>query len=278
MSNYLITGTSKGLGLCLVKELLKRPASSVGLIFATTRSAPTPALQKAIDESSGRVVNIIVDPTDLESLRAALPVVEKRLGDAGLDVLINNVGTGPFANGIKNMYASVLSGGKKKTVLTQEYTDYDHLPNRDNLADVFNVNVMSVQNVTTAFLPLLEKGERKKVVNMSTTVSSFAYQDVFVRLPAPAYKITKAALNMLTLQWGMEYRDKGFTIFGVSPGWCKTDMGGEGANLEPEQGAEAAMKVIDAAGKEEVGRMVNIRLEGFEDGPGDRYQGGVVPW
>ncbi|KAK7931810.1 NAD(P)-binding protein [Apiospora marii] len=251
MSNYLITGTSKGLGLCLVKELMKRPASSVGLIFATTRSAPTPALQKTIDESSGRVVNIVVDPTDIESVKAALPAVEKHLGGAGLDVLINNVGSGPFANGIKNM---------------------------DNLAEIFNINVMSVQNMTTVFLPLLERGQLKKVANISTTVSSFAYQDVFARLPAPAYKVTKAALNMLTLQWGMEYRDKGFTIFGVSPGWCKTDLGGEGANLEPEQGAEAAMKVIDAAGDEEIGRMINIRLEGYEDGPGDRYQGGAVPW
>lgn len=77
---------------------------------------------------------------------------------------------------------------------------------------------MSVQNVTTVFLPLLERGSLKKIVNMSTTVSSFAWQDVFAQLPAPAYKITKSALNMLTLQWGMEYRDKGFTIFGVSPG------------------------------------------------------------
>ncbi|KAK8069410.1 short chain dehydrogenase reductase [Apiospora phragmitis] len=251
MSNYMITGTSKGLGLCLVKELLKRPDSSVGLIFATTRSAPTPALQKTIDESSGRVVNIIFNPVDIESVKAALPAVENHHGGAGLDVLINNVGWGPFANGIKEM---------------------------DNLAEVFNVNVMSVQNVSTVFLPLLEKGKLKKVVNITTTVSSFAYQDLFARLPAPAYKVTKAALNMLTLQWGMEYRDKGFTIFGVSPGWLKTDLGGEGANLEPEQGAEATMKVIDMAGKEEIGRMVNIRLEGFEDGPGDRYQGGVVPW
>lgn len=89
---------------------------------------------------------------------------------------------------------------------------------RDNLAEIFNINVMSVQNVTTVFLPLLERSQLKKVANMSTTVSSFAYQDVFVGLPAPAYKVTKAALNMLTLQWGMEYRDKGFTIFGVSPG------------------------------------------------------------
>lgn len=104
MSNYLITGTSKGLGLYLVKELLKRPASSVGLIFATTRSAPTPALQKTIDESSGRVVNIIVNPVDLESVRAALSEVEKHLSGAGLDVLINNVGAGPYTYGMKNMY------------------------------------------------------------------------------------------------------------------------------------------------------------------------------
>lgn len=89
---------------------------------------------------------------------------------------------------------------------------------RDNLAEAFNVNVMSVQNMTTVFLPLLEKGKLKKVANISTTVSSFAYQDIFGRVPAPAYKVTKAALNMLTLQWGLEYRDKGFTIFGVSPG------------------------------------------------------------
>ena len=38
------------------------------------------------------------------------------------------------------------------------------------------------------------------------------------------------------------------------------------------------MKVIDAAGDKEIGRMINIRLEGYENGPGDRYLGGAVPW
>lgn len=107
MSNYLITGTSRGLGLCLVKELLKRPATSVGLIFTTTRSAPTPALQRTIDESAGRVVNVIVNPVDMESVKAALPAVEKHLNGAGLDVLINNVGVLPFSNGIKEMCVSL---------------------------------------------------------------------------------------------------------------------------------------------------------------------------
>ena len=36
--------------------------------------------------------------------------------------------------------------------------------------------------------------------------------------PAPAYKITKAALNMLTVQYALEYEKEGFNIFAVSPG------------------------------------------------------------
>jgi NAD(P)-dependent dehydrogenase (short-subunit alcohol dehydrogenase family) len=37
---------------------------------------------------------------------------------------------------------------------------------------------------------------------------------------APAYKITKAALSMLTYQYALEYEKEGFTIFQVSPGVC----------------------------------------------------------
>jgi NAD(P)-dependent dehydrogenase (short-subunit alcohol dehydrogenase family) len=35
---------------------------------------------------------------------------------------------------------------------------------------------------------------------------------------APAYKITKAALNMLTVQYALEYEKEGFIIFAISPG------------------------------------------------------------
>ncbi len=39
------------------------------------------------------------------------------------------------------------------------------------LADVFNVNVIGAQRMIAAFLPLLEKGEQKKVVNMYVLMS-----------------------------------------------------------------------------------------------------------
>lgn len=37
-------------------------------------------------------------------------------------------------------------------------------------------------------------------------------------LPGPAYKITKAALNMLTVQQALEYGDEGFTVLALCPG------------------------------------------------------------
>lgn len=37
-------------------------------------------------------------------------------------------------------------------------------------------------------------------------------------MPVPAYKVSKAALNMLTVQWAHEYKDQGFTFVTVSPG------------------------------------------------------------
>lgn len=39
-------------------------------------------------------------------------------------------------------------------------------------------------------------------------------------MPGPAYKITKAALNMLTAQYAHTYAKEGFVIFALSPGVC----------------------------------------------------------
>lgn len=36
--------------------------------------------------------------------------------------------------------------------------------------------------------------------------------------PSPAYKVSKAALNMLTVQYALSYAEQGFTIFAISPG------------------------------------------------------------
>jgi NAD(P)-dependent dehydrogenase (short-subunit alcohol dehydrogenase family) len=89
---------------------------------------------------------------------------------------------------------------------------------RTDLEPSFKTNVLSVQLVTSHFFPLLQKGSLKKIVNVSSTVGSFSMSRAFSFMPAPAYKITKAALNMLTYQYALTYAEEGFTIIAVSPG------------------------------------------------------------
>jgi hypothetical protein len=61
--------------------------------------------------------------------------------------------------------------------------------------------------------------------------------------------------------------------------WLRTDLGGKTADLSPEQGAIATMEKIMSAGKEESGKFLNIKNEGFENVQGaNYYDGELVPW
>jgi NAD(P)-dependent dehydrogenase (short-subunit alcohol dehydrogenase family) len=77
-----------------------------------------------------------------------------------------------------------------------------------------------VHYVTRTFLPLLRRAPTKKIINMSTTLASFALQPDFTWSPTPAYKISKAAMNMLTVQYAQELGKEGFTCVCLVPGVC----------------------------------------------------------
>lgn len=143
MSTWLITGTSRGIGLELVHQLAAEPVDKVKTVIAVTRDRKSTALQSIVDESKGRVVNVVItDITDEKTIHIVLPEIEKALSGAPLDVLINNAGVLPFdPDGIKSVTAKYL-------------------------IDAFRVNVGSTQAMTASLLPLLEKGATKKVINM----------------------------------------------------------------------------------------------------------------
>ncbi|GIK07630.1 hypothetical protein Aspvir_003296 [Aspergillus viridinutans] len=90
MSTYLITGTSRGLGLALVRHLANLPSSSVGTIFATSRSEH-PSLDE-LSQQSDRIQWVKCDVTDAASVQDAVRAVQGKLQGKGLDVLINNAG------------------------------------------------------------------------------------------------------------------------------------------------------------------------------------------
>ena len=141
MASYLITGASRGLGLELTKQLLDLPLSQVGKVFALSRSDSTP-LDNLIKKSPDRAFHIKASVDSTESVQAAARDVTAKLGSEGLDVLVNNAG--------------VMSSSPDGTKAIPP----------EQLADVFNVNVIGVHRVIAALLPLLQAGKQKKVINM----------------------------------------------------------------------------------------------------------------
>ncbi|KAF4186521.1 hypothetical protein CNMCM7927_005344 [Aspergillus lentulus] len=203
MSTYLITGASRGLGLALVRHLANLPSTSVGTIFATSRSEH-PSL-KELSQQSDRI--------------------------------------------------------------------------KDDLTETFHTNVTGTHNATRAFLPLLREGRKKLVVNISTTLGSMTLAPVYKGSPTPAYKITKAALNMLTVQYAQDYGSEGFTFLAVSPGWLQTEMGGSRADLPPATGAKAVLDIVQKATPSQNGKALNIHVPGWEENEGlNQYDGKEVPW
>ena len=245
MTSYLITGCSRGLGLELTKLL---SSQSDVIIFATARSL-TPALQSVVNSSNGRVHFIALDVTNGESLAAAVVEVTQKLGSGnGLDILINNAGIQILEkDGTKDMHA---------------------------LAETLNVNVIAVHKVSSAFLPLLFRGAQKKLLVVSSELGSITAAENFSASPPfPSYKISKTAVNMLTVQYAMELGPKGFTVFAVSPGWLRTDMGGSYANLEPVIGARQLIEIVQAATPADNGSFRQIYVEGWK-----LYDGRNIPW
>jgi NAD(P)-dependent dehydrogenase (short-subunit alcohol dehydrogenase family) len=244
MASYLITGSSRGIGLEVTKLLTS--SSDVGIVFATARSLSQP-LQDVIASSGGRVYFVSLDVTKEESIAAAVSAVTEKLGAGnGLDVLINNAGI-QIQESVLDMHA---------------------------LTESFEVNVLAVQKVSSAFVPLLSLGAQKKLVAISTDLGSITTAEIYAaNAPFPSYKITKAALNMLMKQFALELGPKGFIVFPINPGWLKTDMGGPYAYLEPIVGAKQVVEIIQKSTTADNGSFRSLYVEGHEF-----YNGKDVPW
>ena len=143
MSTYLITGASRGIGLELTKQLLDLDPSKVSKVIALSRGNPSPGLDDLLSTHTNRLHHVSGAVDDNASIKqAAEKVTELLKGNTGLDVLVNNAGVPSYTpDGIANM------------------TD-------DGFANVLDVNVIGVHRVTSAFLPLLEAGKGKKVINV----------------------------------------------------------------------------------------------------------------
>ena len=84
---------------------------------------------------------------------------------------------------------------------------------------------MGAVAVTNAFLPLIEKGTLKKVINISSAAGDSEFVQKVGYASAVPYGISKAALNLINAKYAAEFRGKGYTFLAISPGLVDTRSG-----------------------------------------------------
>jgi NAD(P)-dependent dehydrogenase (short-subunit alcohol dehydrogenase family) len=100
---------------------------------------------------------------------------------------------------------------------------------------------------------LLRKSDAGRIVNLSSILGSIEFHatpgsPVYDSKETPAYNVSKSALNAYTVQLAHELKDTRVKVNAAHPGWVKTDMGGEGAVMEIEDGAKTSVSLATTDG------------------------------
>ncbi|CAB3406615.1 unnamed protein product [Caenorhabditis bovis] len=221
--SVFITGANRGIGLGLVREILKLPG--VETLIAGARNIDAAEDLNGIAKADNRVHLLKVDVTDDESLKHAVSEVEKIVGPKGLNLLINNAG-----------------------IIEKYATDVE--PNRAAVLKCIDVNAVSALLASQFFLPLLEKTarltegdqlsvDRAAIINIGSDCSS---QALNLRGSGPskvllAYKMSKVAMLSYARTMACDLKNLGIPILvtTIHPGWVKTDMGGQNAEITVDE-------------------------------------------
>ncbi len=110
----------------------------------------------------------------------------------------------------------------------------------DKLRKTLEVNLIGLIDFTTKILPQINKGGH--ILNASSHAGSLSATTEDDDYFYPAYRISKAALNMYTRTLAIQLKDK-IIVSSFHPGWVKTDMGGMDADMTPEEAAEYIYKL-----------------------------------
>jgi len=163
---------------------------------------------------------------------ASCEAFARRLADAGVDrvdVLVNNAAVGTFGPLAEETSAEIVRA--------------------------FDVNAAGAFRVVRALLPMIVRA-RGKIFHVSSDMASIGGGPP--KGTGIGYRMSKAALNMLSANLAAALRADGVASICVHPGWLKTDMGGPNATLDPAVAASKLARLIEMHGVSSSGRFIDL--------------------
>lgn len=186
----LITGSNTGHGLAFVEEY----AALGWRVIATCR---TPPEARRLNALAARYPLVKVEELDIVD-NAQISALRAKYAQQPVDVLLLNGAINTFRSGPERF-------GK---------LDYDRFE------EVLRVNIIGQIKVAEAFQPNVAASRQKKIVAMTSTGGSITETEVPI---APAYRASKAGLNMLMHTYAMALKSDGIIVGIIAPGTVDTE-------------------------------------------------------
>ena len=205
----LITGSNRGIGFEIAKQLAMKNIE----VILTSRNSDNgeAAVRKLARDSVKKVMAMELDVSNQVSVDNLLDKVQKTFGR--LDILVNN--------------AAILID-REEVVASNA--------NLETVRATLETNLIGAWRMCKAFVPLMKKNGYGRIVNVSSGSGQFEYMATSGGY-WPAYSVSKASLNALTVMLASELKGTNILVNAVCPGWVRTDMGGSNATRSVEEGA-----------------------------------------
>lgn len=220
----LITGGNRGLGLQTARELARLEIRTVVGARDLEKGASAAALLQTEGLDAEAVHLDVADPLTHTEVYSYL---ESHHGK--LDILVNNAGIWKESE----TSSSHALRSNRTSSLPMEI-----------LRETFETNFFGTVALTQRLLPLLRKAFAARIVNVSSILGSLTLQSDPSSKIYPhkvfAYDASKTALNAFTVHLAHELRDTPIKVNAAHPGWVRTEMGGEGADLDISEGGKTS--------------------------------------
>ncbi|MBC7281812.1 SDR family oxidoreductase [Hoeflea sp.] len=218
MTTILITGTNRGIGLELARQALARGWT----VYGSARAAVTDPDAHICHHPNFH--DLQFDVTDHAAVRQAAAGI-----GAPIDILINNAGT---------------IGPKRQSTLDMDF---------EGFAETLAVNTLAPLAVAQAFLPHLRRSKTPRILTISSQMGRMSY----AKSDHIAYRASKSAVNKVMQGLATDLKPMGIAVALIHPGWVRTDMGGQGADIDAVTSAAGILALAEGLTLDGTGQFYN---------------------